>query len=124
MSGKPDKCEPIRTKLSEKKVDVSKYDLCYTKKMSLDNDTECSLCRHDKRNKTFICRPNEFDEEIMSVKDFCKPLKKVNRNELQNVYYPGVLQICKAYKDKYDAKRSQLSNVVTTDINTNNDINN
>lgn len=102
-----DKCEPIRNKLKDKKVDVSKYDLCYTKNLSITNDADCTLCRHDKANKCFVCRPNEADEEILSIKDFCTPLKKVNASDLENKYYSNVINICKSYKNK-NTKKSKI----------------
>jgi hypothetical protein len=96
-----DKCDPIRIKLKEKNVNTDKYNLCYTKKISLANNIECELCRHDEKNKTFICRPNDADEELISVKNFCKPLLQVKKEELANYYYQPVIDVCKSYKKEY-----------------------
>ena len=106
MISTSDKCESIRTKLNDKKIDTSKYDLCYTKKISLQKDIECSLCRHDQKNKSFVCRPNEFEEEVLSVKEFCKPLKSFHKNEITNIYYPSVINICKSYQNRLSKYKS------------------
>ena len=105
-----DRCEPIRTKLKEKNVNCDKYNLCYTKKLSIQEEPSCSLCRHDKQSKSFVCRPNEYEEETISVKDFCSPLTKIKENQLQNVYYNNVIDVCKTYKSEHkNSKHSRHS---------------
>ena len=102
-----DRCEPIRNKLKEKNVNCDKYNLCYTKKLSIQDEPSCTLCRHDKQSKSFVCRPNEYEEETLSVKEFCKPLSKIKENQLQNVYYNNVIDICKFYRDNGNHKYSK-----------------
>jgi len=109
MTSTQDKCESIRTNLNKNKIDTTKYDLCYTNKISLQKDVECSLCRHDKNSKSFICRPNEFEEQVLSVKDFCTPLKKVPVKEIENIYYPSVINVCKSYKNKLSSSNKSYS---------------
>ena len=100
QSNNTDKCDTIRQSLMSHNVDVKKYDLCYTKSLSIHTDAECTLCRHDKETKSFICRPNMVDEEVISVKDFCKPLNKFDKTQINNVYYQDVIDICMKYKHK------------------------
>ena len=104
LNNQIDRCENIRSQLKENQVDPNKYDLCYTKSLSIQNDSVCNLCRYDKNSKQFICRPNVADEEILSEKDFCKPLSKYNKEQLNNIYYPNVIDICKKIKSKYKNK--------------------
>ncbi len=106
-----DRCDVIRNKLKDKNVDISKYDLCYTKSLTIQNEPECSLCRCDKVNKSFICRPNEHDEETYTAKDFCTPLKNIPANELENKYYPSIINTCKSLKNSKNSKnRKSLKN--------------
>lgn len=97
-----DKCTPIREKLKSNNVDISKYNMCYTKSLSIQNDSDCTLCRYS--NNSFICRPNEYDEEIYTPLEFCNPLKKTPVNELENKYYPEVINSCKELKSKLKNK--------------------
>ena len=98
---KIDKCDNIRNSLKNNNVDVNKYNICYTKSLTIHNDSQCTLCRHDKKTKSFICRPNFADEEIISAKDFCMPLKKLTKTQLNNTYYQNVIDICTEYKKNY-----------------------
>ena len=107
MSNPIDKCDPIRNKLKQNNVDPSKYNLCYTKSLSIHNEPSCSLCRHDPNSKTFICRPNENDEETFSVKQFCGPMTTVNPSQLNDIYYNNVIDTCKLYKNSKSGSKSR-----------------
>ena len=104
-----DRCEPIRAKLKEKTLIV--INIIYAiQKLSIQEEPSCSLCRHDKQSKSFVCRPNEYEEETISVKDFCSPLTKIKENQLQNVCYNNVIDVCKTYKGEYkNSKHSRHS---------------
>lgn len=104
QSNSIDKCDPIRQSLISNNVDVNKYNLCYTKSLSIHTDAQCTLCRHDTDNKSFICRPNMADEEVISFKDFCTPLKKMDKTHISNVYYQNIIDICQGHKNKKKSK--------------------
>ena len=102
-----DKCAPIRDKLKLQNVDISKYNMCYTKSLTVQNDSECSLCRFS--NNSYICRPNEHDEEIYTPAEFCTPLKNTPENDLSNKYYPEIINSCKKLHQTSKSSKSSKS---------------
>ena len=118
-----DNCEPIRKNLIQNKINLNRYDICYTHSRSLSTGDSYSLCRYDSEGKVFVCRPNDIEEKLYTPLDFCNPMMNMSQKEIKDKYYPSVFNKCSELNSSlnqgYSKNKKYHSNKSDKSVNSN-----